>query len=85
MTAANPPLLAAGTPAPTATERIGPRHRRRLRFPRPPRLPRPPCFPRPLRRLTGVLAVLAIWQLPSSTGRLPQTIVGSPSPGGTRA
>jgi sulfonate transport system permease protein len=49
-----------------ATERIIPRHRHRLRF------------PRLLRRLTGIAVVLAIWQLLSSTGRLPQTIVGSP-------
>jgi sulfonate transport system permease protein len=62
----DPPLLATGQHGSIATERITPRHRRRLRF------------PRLLRRLTGVLAVLAIWQLLSSTGRLPQVIVGSP-------
>jgi sulfonate transport system permease protein len=61
----NPPL-AMGRNGSIATERITPRRRRRLRF------------PRLLRRLTGVLAVLAIWQLLSSTGRLPQAIVGSP-------
>jgi sulfonate transport system permease protein len=62
----DPPPLATGQHGSIATERIAPRHRRRLRF------------PRLLRRLTGVLVVLAIWQLLSSTGRLPQIIVGSP-------
>lgn len=55
-----------GEHGPIATERITARHRHRLRF------------PRLLRRFIGVLAVLAIWQLLSSTGRLPQAIVGSP-------
>jgi sulfonate transport system permease protein len=64
MTATNVPLSAFGPPV--ATERITPRHRRRLRV------------PRLARRLIGVAVVLAIWQLLSSTGRLPQTIVGSP-------
>jgi sulfonate transport system permease protein len=62
-----PVVPAVGGRGPVATERITPRRRRRLRF------------PRLLRRLTGVAAVLAIWQLLSSTGRLPQAIVGSPA------
>jgi sulfonate transport system permease protein len=67
MTATNAPLPALGQPPPVATERITPRHRHSLRV------------PRLLRRLVGVVAVIAIWQLLSSTGRLPQTIVGSPA------
>jgi sulfonate transport system permease protein len=67
MTATNAPLPAFGQPPGIATERITPRHHHSLRVPRLPR------------RLIGVVAVIAIWQLLSSTGRLPQTIVGSPA------
>ncbi len=67
MTTMNVSLPAFGQPPPVATERITPRHRHSLRV------------PRLLRRLIGVVAVIAIWQLLSSTGRLPQTIVGSPA------
>jgi sulfonate transport system permease protein len=67
MIATNAPLPAFGQPPPVAIERITPRHRHSLRV------------PRLLRRLIGVVAVIAIWQLLSSTGRLPQTIVGSPA------
>jgi sulfonate transport system permease protein len=63
----NPPLPTVSQDGSIATERITPRHRRRLRF------------PRLLRRLTGVAAMLVVWQLLSTTGRLPQTIVGSPA------
>jgi sulfonate transport system permease protein len=63
----NPPLSAVSQDGSIATERITPRHRRRLRF------------PRLLRRLSGVAAMLVIWQLLSTTGRLPPTIVGSPA------
>jgi sulfonate transport system permease protein len=66
MTATPVPLPASGQPSSLLTQQIIPRHRHRLRV------------PRLLRRLVGVVAVLAIWQLLSSTGRLPQTIVGSP-------
>ncbi|HEY6786180.1 MAG TPA: ABC transporter permease [Trebonia sp.] len=67
MTATNIPLPAFGQPPPIATEQITPRHRRRV------------AVPRVLRRLVGVAAVIVIWQLLSSTGRLPETIVGSPA------
>jgi sulfonate transport system permease protein len=67
MTATNAPLPAFGQPPGVATERITPRHRHALRLPRLPR------------RLIGVVAVIAVWQLLSSTGELPQTIVGSPA------
>jgi sulfonate transport system permease protein len=67
MTVQNPALADAGHTGVLATERILPQHRRRLRV------------PRVLRRLVGVVVVLAIWQLLSSTGKLPQTIVGSPN------
>lgn len=68
MTATNVPATPPGLPGRLAggTERIAPRHRRRIRV------------PRMARRLTGVVAVLLIWQLLSATGTLPQTIVGSP-------
>jgi sulfonate transport system permease protein len=66
MTATPVPLPASGQPSSLLTQQIIPRHGHRLRV------------PRLLRRLVGVVAVLAIWQLLSSTGRLPQTIVGSP-------
>jgi len=34
--------------------------------------------PRPIARLSGVVVVLAVWQLAAVTGRLPRTFLGSP-------
>jgi len=67
MTATNAALPTFGQPPPVVTERITPRHHHAVRVPRLPR------------RLIGVVVVIAVWQLLSSTGRLPQTIVGSPA------
>lgn len=66
MTAMDAPVPSVGRPGTVVTERIVAKHKGRLRV------------PRLLRRLVGVAAVLAIWQLLSSTGQLPKTIVGSP-------
>ena len=51
---------------PVAVERLDLANRRRLRL------------PRVLTRLSGIVLLLLFWQLLSSTGRLPSTIVGSP-------
>jgi sulfonate transport system permease protein len=66
MTASNP-LAPALAPQAISTEQITPHHRSRH------------AVPRPIRRLLGIAIVLGAWQLLSSAGVIPQTIVGSPA------
>jgi sulfonate transport system permease protein len=67
MTVTNVTLPGTRQAPPVVTEQIkaGQRH--------------PLHVPRLARKVSGVLAVFVIWQVLSSTGRLPHTIVGSPA------
>lgn len=65
LVSAHPPTTDPAPP--TQVERLGARRRHRLL-----------SVPRPLSRLLGVLIVLVVWQIASSTGALPATIIGSP-------